>query len=115
MCGRQDYGYSWLPNFVECSNVGLLVITLLEPNDGAYFAVVSNEKIIIILNCLERSDYRNKYLHPSKQEGALSLESEAWKSENESLNFLKGSEIFLERMNIYVHRLYLEAQMTSAY
>ena len=37
---------------MECSNVGLSVITLLEPNDGAYFAVVSNEKIIIILNCL---------------------------------------------------------------
>lgn len=39
---------------MECSNVGLSVITLLEPNDGAYFAVVSNEKIIIILNCLEK-------------------------------------------------------------
>lgn len=45
-----------------------LLITLLESNDGAYFAVVSNEKIIIILNCLGKklisgrkigkSDYR---------------------------------------------------------
>ena len=67
-----------------------LVITLLKPNDEAYFAVVFTERNDHYCSELSwkevnsrqeetgRSDYKNKYLHPSNKEGELSLQSEAW-------------------------------------
>ena len=57
-----------ITQFCGMVNVGLLVITLLESNDGAYFAVVSNEKIIIILNCLGK-----KLISGRKKQGEMTI------------------------------------------